>query len=232
MAIALAITPALAAEPVFPIGSRVGLVPPPGFTASKRVPGFEDADTNATIVLVTFPPQAFSGIEATMTPDVVKSQGMAEEKREILTLPNGKGLMVVGEAEEGGRKFRKWMFLGLIPEGTVLAAVQVPERGRSTYSDDVVRASLLTLAVRPMVPVEEVLELLPFKITDLSGMRPVRAVPSSGVYLTDGEKDSPLPSEQPMAAIEVQTLAAPPRLATARKRMTPRAAAMRSSATK
>ena len=34
--------PALAADPVFPINSRVGLTPPPGFTPSAKFPGFEN----------------------------------------------------------------------------------------------------------------------------------------------------------------------------------------------
>jgi len=199
----LAAMPVSAAEPVFPLGSRIGLVPPPGFVASKRIPGFEDADTKSSIVLVALPPQAFAGIEATMTPEAVKSQGLTEDKREVLNLAYGKGLVVIGSEEDGGRKFRKWMFLGLVPQGTVVAAVQVPVESRKTYPDDVVRASLLTLAVRPAVPVEEVLELLPFKITELSGMRPVRAIPGGGVFLTEGPKDGPLPSEQPIFAVSI-----------------------------
>ena len=202
-AIALAAAPASAAEPVFPIGSRIGMVPPPGFEPSKRVPGFEDVDTKSSIVLVALPPQAFAEIEATMTPEAVKGQGITEDKREVLTLADGKGLVVAGIEQNDGHKFRKWMFLGLVPAGTVLAAVQVPEESRSTYTDDVVRASLLTLAVRPSVPVEEVLELLPFKITERSGMRPVRALAGSGVYLTEGPNDAPLPSEQPVFVVSI-----------------------------
>jgi hypothetical protein len=34
-------------------------------------------------------------------------------------------------------------------------------------------------------------------------MRPVRAVPGSGVYLTEGPKDAPLPSEQPVFVVSI-----------------------------
>jgi hypothetical protein len=198
----LATAPVRADETVFPIGSRVGLVPPPGFVPSKRLPGFETTDSQSSIVLVGLPLQAFPQIEATMTPEAVKGQ-LSEDTREVVAIPNGKGLLVAGREEENGQKFRKWMFLGLLPEGTVVAAVRVPEEDRKTYSDDVVRASLLTLAVRPMVPVSEVLELLPFKLNDLAGMRPVRAMPANGVFLTDGPNDSPQPSEQPVFVVSI-----------------------------
>ena len=46
--VSVAPAPAFAADPVFPLGSRMGFVPPPGFVASKRFPGFENADTRST----------------------------------------------------------------------------------------------------------------------------------------------------------------------------------------
>ena len=196
LAVSIGGAPAHAADPVFPLGSRMGFVPPPGFEVSKRLPGFENADTRSSIVVATLPPQAYAGIEASMTPDALKQQGLTEDKRETLTLPNGKALLVIGIEQENGQKFRKWIFLGQIPEGTALAAVRVPESALKNYPDDVIRASLATLAVRASVPLDEQIALMPFKLTDLSGLRPVRVLGSTGVVLTDGEKDTPTPSDQ------------------------------------
>ena len=53
--VALAITPALAANPIFPVNSRVGLVPPEGFTPSLKFPGFENPQANAAILIVELP---------------------------------------------------------------------------------------------------------------------------------------------------------------------------------
>jgi hypothetical protein len=195
--------PARAADPEFPLGSRIGLVPPPGFQASKHFPGFENAETDSSIVLAALPPQAFSEIETTMTTEAVRSQGVVEDTREVVPLAVGRGIMVVGTEEDKGQKFRKWMFLGAVPEGTVLAAVRVPEAGRTTYPDDVIKASLASLVVRPTVPIEEALQLLPFKLTELSGLRPVRALAGSGVFLTDGPNNGPGPSDQPVFIVSV-----------------------------
>jgi len=190
--------PASAAEPVFPLGSRMGFVPPPGFEVSKRFPGFENSETRSSIVVAMLPQQAYAELEASMTTEALKKQGITEEKRQTLTLANGKALLVSGSEQENGQKFHKWMFLGQLPEGAALVAVLVPEAALKTYSDDVIRASLATLAVRASVPMEEQIALIPFKLTDLSGLRPIRVLGGAGVVLTDGERDSPSPGDQPI----------------------------------
>src|SRR5262245_49618504 len=78
---------ALAAEAVFPIASRLGLVPPAGLTPATSFPGFEDTQNNAFVRLIALPDAAYAEIEKTMTNDALKKQGMAVEKRESLALP-------------------------------------------------------------------------------------------------------------------------------------------------
>jgi hypothetical protein len=198
LAVTFGSVPARAADPQFPLGSRMGFVPPPGFVISKRFPGFEDAGTRSSIIVVTLPPQAYAEIETSMSADAVKQQGVTEEKRESLTLANGKALLVIGIEQENGEKFRKWMFLGQVPEGAALAAVRVPASELKAYPDDVIKASLVTLAIRPSVPLDEQLALIPFRFNELSGLRPVRVIGPAGVVLTDGPKDVPSPSDQPV----------------------------------
>jgi hypothetical protein len=199
--VSLARLPASAADPVFPVGSRMGFVPPPGFVASKRFPGFENPDARSSIVMAALPAQAHADLEASMTAEALKKQGIAEDKRETLTLAGGKALLVMGSEQENGQKFRKWILLAQLPEGVALIAVLVPEPALKTYSDDVIRASLSTLAVRATVPLDEQIALVPFKLTDLSGLRPVRVLGNTGVVLTEGAKDTPTPSDQPMFAV-------------------------------
>src|SRR5215472_2354906 len=177
--------PASAADPVFPLGSRMGLVPPPGFEISKRFPGFENPETRSSIVVATLPPEAYAELESSMTPEALKKQGITENKRQTLTIANGKALLVSGSEQEDGQKFQKWMLLGQLPEGVALVAVLVPESALKTYSEDVIRASLVTLAVRASVPLEEQIALIPFKLTNLSGLRPIRVLGGAGVVLTD-----------------------------------------------
>jgi hypothetical protein len=195
--------PASAEEPIFPLGSHIGFVPPAGFVASKRFPGFEDPDSRSSIVIATLPAQAYASLEASVSTEALKKQGVIEDKRETLTLANGKALLVMGYEQENGQKFRKWMLLGQLPAGVALVAVVVPEAGLKTYTDDVVRASLSTLAVRAVVPLDEQITLVPFKLTDLSGLRPVRVLGNAGVVLTEGASDAPPAGSQPMFAVTI-----------------------------
>lgn len=197
--------PASAADPVFPLGSRMGFVPPPGFVASKRFPGFEHPDTRSSMVLATLPAQAYGDLEATISADALKKQGVTEEKRETLTLANGKALLVTGteQDKEKGQKLRKWMLLGQLPEGVALVAVMVPEQAVQTFTDDVIRKSLLTLAVRPSIPMDEQIALIPFKLNDLSGLRPVRVLGNTGVVLTYGDKEVSPPADQPLFVVMI-----------------------------
>jgi hypothetical protein len=199
---ALAVAPAHAAEALFPTGSLIGFVPPPGFNVSKHFPGFENSD-GGSMVLLTLPPQAYAEIEKSMTPEAFKAQGITEEKRENLALPDGKGVLVTGSEQENGQKFRKWMFLGSIPAAIGIAAVRIPDEAIKSDSDDAIKTSLLTMTARPLVPIEEQLTLVPFKLGEMSGMRPVRILGGTGVFLTDGPKDSPAVADQPVFVISI-----------------------------
>jgi hypothetical protein len=199
---ALAVAPAHAAEALFPTGSLIGFVPPPGFNVSKHFPGFENSD-GGSMVLLTLPPQAYAEIEKSMTPEAFKAQGITEEKRENLALPDGKGVLVTGSEQENGQKFRKWMFLGSIPAAIGIAAVRIPDEAIKSDSDDAIKTSLLTMTARPSVPIEEQLTLVPFKLGEMSGMRPVRILGGTGVFLTDGTKDTPAVADQPVFVISI-----------------------------
>jgi hypothetical protein len=196
--------PASAADPVYPLGSRLGFVPPTGFVASKRFPGFEHPDTKSSMVLATLPSQAYADLEKSISPETLKAQGVVEEKRDNLTLANGKAMLVVGtDADKERGKIRKWMLLGQLPEGVALVAVVVPESAFKTFTDDVIRTSLKSLTVRASIPMEEQLSLMPFKLNDMSGLHAVRVLGNSGVILTYGEKPSAQPADQPFFAVQI-----------------------------
>ena len=199
----LAAAPSHAAEPTFPTGSLVGFVPPPGFVASKRFPGFENTDNGGSIVLFNLPPQAYADIEKSMTAEAFKAQGITEEKRENLMLPSGKGVLVIGSEQENGQKFRKWMFLGSVPAAIAIAAVRIPGNALKDYPDNVIKTSLLTMTARASVPIEEQISLVPFRLSEMSGLRPVRVLSGAGIFLTDGPKDAPEVADQPVFVVSI-----------------------------
>ena len=201
--LALAAAPADAANPVYPLASHVGLVAPGAMKPSERFRGFEDPATGASILILEVPAQAYPEVEKQMTAEALKKQGMTEEKRENVTLTVGKGLLIVGEQAVDAKKMRKWVFLATGAEVGALIAVQVPDEARGKYTDADVRTALMSMSVRPSVPIDEQMRLLPISLDNLSGMRPFSMLPNGTLFLTDGAKDPPDVAAAPLLIISV-----------------------------
>ena len=94
--------PARAADPVYPVNSRIGLTAPAGFTPSTKFPGFENPQASAAILLVELPGDAYADVEKGFTDEALKARGMTVQLREPLTFKDGKGFFVSGPQESGG----------------------------------------------------------------------------------------------------------------------------------
>jgi len=112
-----------AADLVYPPGSRLGLVPPAGMTTSTNFFGFEDPNTNAAIILVSLPVQAYAELERSVSADVLKREGVTLEKRETISLSTGKAFLVIGRQEIDKTKVRKWILIGASSNLTALVAI-------------------------------------------------------------------------------------------------------------
>jgi len=74
--------PALAADPVFPVNSRIGLVPPAGFTPSTKFPGFENPQASAAILFAELPADAYADVEKGFTDEALKAIAKKARERE------------------------------------------------------------------------------------------------------------------------------------------------------
>jgi len=200
---ALAAAPVRAADAVFPLASHIGLVAPGSMQPSQNFRGFEDRDANASILILEIPAPAFAGVEKQLTAEALKKEGMVEEKRETVTVNGAKGLLLAGTQQNDNKKFRKWMLLASWPEGASLIAFQVPEENKSKYPEASVRAALMSVTLRPVVPVDEQLRLVPVRFDELSGLRPFRVLGNSTVFLTEGATDPKETATQPLLIVSV-----------------------------
>ena len=182
-------TTARAADPVFPFGSRVGLVPPPGMVASERFAGFADPSANAAILITVLPADAYEHVAKSLDAEALKKQGVIMDKRETMQLSTGKAFLIAGHQVADKERYRKWLLVAAADDLTALVGVQIPEHD-SAYPDAVVRAALATLTVRASVPQEEELRLLPFTVGDLAGFQVAAVLPGRAIVLGD------LPPEQ------------------------------------
>jgi hypothetical protein len=203
---------ALASDPVFPLGSHIGLTPPPGMTPSQVFPGFEDRQNAVMIQLSELPPPAYEAFLQSMNRGEINLPGVSNARREILITQGGGAHLVVGDQEAEGRKFRKWL---LVTRQTIssekigltlafVVTVQVPESAQSAYPDDVIRKSLATVTLRSEIPGEEVLGTLPLKLNELAGFTTVRPlVPGRAVVLSEVPLGNVEPTDKPFVTLSV-----------------------------
>ena len=179
---------------VFPPGSRIGLVPPPGLRVSQNFVGFEDADHKVAVVLAELPGAAYGELIDSMRSGVTTS-GVTEAKREMLLTQSGAAYLIAGDQQAEGARFRKWVLVTRRsdwdpaetgPGLAYLVMIQVPDEAKQAYPEAIIRSALASLSIRREVPNDELLRTLPFKITELAGFRSVRALaPGRAILLSD-----------------------------------------------
>lgn len=183
----IAMGSALAAEPVFPKGSAIGLAPPGDLKPSTHFPGFEDPDRKVSISILQLPMAAYETLEKSI---FAKDQtGLTDVKRESFPFQSGIGYLVTGRGQDNGIAVRKWFlastglgpFLGL----AVLIKVDVPEAASTVYPDAAIRQALASVTFRE-TPIDEQLSMLPIKFKDLAGFRVMRVVGNEGAILIEG----------------------------------------------
>lgn len=187
------VSPARADDVVFPPGSRIGLAPPPGVSPSHLFQGFEDAAHNVAVMVAALPREALWDLRRSTTAEELKKRGMTFEKREEQKLVAGEAALVTARQEVEKVKLRKWIFSVLASDLIALVTVQVPDEAAGLYPEAAIRAALSTVTIRPTVPVEEQLGLLPFHVGELAQFRVGGVLPGRAIMLTDAATDDPGP---------------------------------------
>jgi len=208
LALVLISFPALAADPVYPTGVRVGLVPLIGLTKATTFPGFESQDHNVRVLVAELPATAYT--EAVKALEAPVAGGVTPKPIETAA---GMGYFLVdntsatdnpamgtgkpastenpasaAENPANSKDSIKRYMLFVAGEGfSGYVAVQVPENASLIYTEDAVKQMLASVTLRKEVPVEEQLSLLPFRVTELAGFKTVRAMVNGTVMLTDSQ---------------------------------------------
>ena len=186
-----AISPALAADPVFPPGARVGLVPAEGLTVATEFQGFESEDRKVKVGIAEIPTAAFETVETALKEGKPTGPGSKPEPFETAA---GKAFITSDTGKDGTVTVR--MYSVIVSGGgkfTGYIIAQSRDDAAKPLSDEAMRKMLTTATVRKEVPVEEQLGLLPFKVSDLAEFKTVRTLsPRSSILLTDGNEDTTL----------------------------------------
>lgn len=179
---------ALAADPVYPAGSRIGLVPPKGFVASQAFRGFVDMENKALIALFELPPAAFADFDKANSIEEAKKHGLLVEKREEISIAGGKAILFYGRDEAGGVKSQKWLLFTQASDFTATVNIQIPDSAKDVYPEEAIRTALASVTTRA-TPVQEQLGMLPFRVDDLAGMKIVKIAENRTLVLADDPND-------------------------------------------
>lgn len=183
---ACAIGPAFAADPTFPPGSRIGVVPIEGLVPAKGFSGFVTSDNGVKVLIAELPAAAYSEVE-----NAFKSGSTGNISPESIETGVGKAYYTAENAKEGTNDVRRYTMI--VSGGTFSGylAVQVTKSAEETYSDDKIRQMFASVATRKDVPVAEQLDLLPFKVGDLGSFKTVRTLaPGVAILLADGDENA------------------------------------------
>jgi hypothetical protein len=180
-------SPALGADPVYPPGVRVGMVPLVGLAPATGFTGFETEDHSVKVLVTELPAAAFSEVETAFK----SAPAPGGVKPESLETAAGKAYYTIESARDGATPVRRYSMIlsGGMFSGYV--AAQVPENAAKIYSDDAVRQMFASTVTRKEVPIAEQLGLLPFKVTELGAFKTVHTLaPGAAIILSDGSEET------------------------------------------
>jgi len=131
-----ATNPTSAADPVFPPGARVGMVPLVGLNRAKSFIGFETEDQGVKVVIADLPAEAYAEVSNALKGSQSAPGGI---KPESIETGAGLGYYTVETARDGATNVKRYSMIlpGIAFTGYI--AVQVPENAWKIYSDDAVR---------------------------------------------------------------------------------------------
>src|SRR5882724_1056527 len=133
----VAASPAFAADPVFPPGARVGMVPLIGLVRAKSFIGFETEDQGVKVVVADLPAEAYGEVANAFKANPGGTGGVKPESIETAA---GLGYYTVESAKDAASgNVRRYSMIvpGIAFSGYI--AVQVPDNASKIYTDDAVR---------------------------------------------------------------------------------------------
>src|SRR3954451_9254416 len=121
-----ALGPALAADPVYPPGLRIGIVPIGGLVISKTFPGFETEDHGVKVLIAELPSAAFSEVQNALKANSAPA-GANAAKPESLQTAAGEGFYTAETAKDGAETVRRFSMIVSGGSFSGYLAAQVPE---------------------------------------------------------------------------------------------------------
>jgi hypothetical protein len=162
------------------------MTPLVGLSRAKTFVGFETEDESVKVLVAELPAQAYGEVVSAFK---ANAASLNRIKPESIETAAGVAYYTAESTKDTTGSVRRYSMI--LPGGTFsgYVAVQVPENAIKIYTDDAVRQMFASAVIRKEVPVEEQLELMPFKISELSDFKNVRTLAvGAALILADGDE--------------------------------------------
>jgi hypothetical protein len=162
------------------------MTPLVGLSRAKTFVGFETEDESVKVLVAELPAQAYGEVVSAFK---ANPANLNRIKPESIETAAGVAYYTAESTKDTTGSVRRYSMI--LPGGTFsgYVAVQVPENAIKIYTDDAVRQMFASAVIRKEVPVEEQLELMPFKISELSDFKNVRTLAvGAALILADGDE--------------------------------------------
>ena len=136
--LAISMGPALAADPVFPPGVRVGMTPLVGLSKAKSFVGFETEDQGVKVLVTELPAEAYGEV---MNAFKANPAGAGGVKPESIETAAGLAYYTAESARDASGSLRRYSMI--LPGGSFsgYVAVQVPENATRCERSSAARSS-------------------------------------------------------------------------------------------
>lgn len=189
------------ADPVFPLGMRIGLEPAAGLSTKPGIDGFEDLDHKVSVAIAELPAASYNSLVDTLFG--AAPPGANSAHREMFSFQDGVGYLHEANVTENGAALRRWVLVTMPladgPRFVGVVNVKVPDAASGIYSEAVVRKMLASIVIRKP-PIEERLGLVPFKLQNLANFKVVTVAPDTVLIADRSTGDG---SEHPYMVINI-----------------------------
>jgi hypothetical protein len=129
-----------------------------------------------------------------------------------MLIDSGAAHLVVGDQEAEGVKFRKWLMItrrsitsrDVDTAFSFVVTAQVPVDANDAYPDETIRKALSSVVLRTGIPPQEILDHLPFRLTEQANFEGVRLLsPGRAIMLTERSGANEISNSEPIMMISI-----------------------------
>ncbi|HWM93924.1 MAG TPA: hypothetical protein VN493_24415 [Thermoanaerobaculia bacterium] len=193
MILTLLVSALAAADPVRVPGTKTSLEPPQGFSPSDRFPGFQDAETQSSIMVTELPAPGTVMMKG-MTKEALASRGMTLISSTTEKVDGREALLLHVAQAAGGTEYLKWMLVTGDEETGVMVVGTFPKTAEAQVGA-AIRTSVLT-ASRSAASSGDPFEGLSYRVTPTAKLKLAGRI-NVMLLLSESGRMGPLPSAEP-----------------------------------